>query len=80
MKKNTYIECGKIINTHGFKGGLKIDPWCNTPKDFTSLKRIYISLDGTDQLVEKKIFKASVFKQFVLFELDGINNIDIAMT
>ena len=37
-----YIECGKIINTHGCRGGLKIDPWCNSPEDFTQLKKIYI--------------------------------------
>ena len=37
-----YIECGKIINTHGCRGGLKIEPWCNSAEDFTALKRLYI--------------------------------------
>ena len=79
MKKNAYIECGKIINTHGFRGGLKIDPWCNSPKDFTALKRIYISADGSDQLAEKKVLKSSVFKQFVIAEIEGVDDMDKAM-
>ncbi len=78
MKKNQYIECGKIINTHGFRGGVKIDPWCNTPKDFTSLKRIFLlSNDGV--YTEKKLCSASVFKQFVIAEILGVDDMDKAM-
>ena len=75
--KNIYIECAKIINTHGCHGGIKMESWCNTPEDLASLKKLYIIENG--EYVAKKVKKASVFKQFVLAELDGITDMDTAM-
>lgn len=76
MSKSQFLECGKIINTHGVRGGLKLESWCDTPQDLASLKKIYIK-QGADYKCHK-VKKASVFKQFVLFELEGINDIDAA--
>ena len=78
MRKSQFLECGKIINTHGVRGGLKLESFCDTPQDLASLKKVYIK-NGTDYKCHK-VKRASVFKQFVLFELEGINNIDAAMT
>ena len=78
MSKSQFLECGKIINTHGIKGGLKLESWCDTPEDLASLKKVYLK-NGAEYKCHK-VKRASVFKQFVLFELDGINNIDTAMT
>ena len=72
-----YIECGKIINTHGCKGGLKVDPWCNSAEDFTDLKHFYIkSKNGFDKYTA---LKASIFKQFVILELKEIDDMDKAI-
>ena len=78
IKKDMYIECGKIINTHGFRGGVKLESWCNTPADLAALKRLFIK-SGADTFLEKKVKKASVFKQFVIAELDGVEDMDAAM-
>ena len=72
-----YIECGKIINTHGCHGGLKIDSWCNAPEDLAQMKRVFLSEKSVYK--EYKIKKASVFKQFVLLDLDGITDMDQAI-
>lgn len=72
-----YIECGKIINTHGCHGGLKIDSWCNAPEDLAQMKRVFLLEKGVYK--EYKIKKASVFKQFVLLDLDGITDMDQAI-
>ena len=77
MAKCAYIECGKIINTHGAHGGVKIDPWCNTPKDFASLKKIFFLENG--EYTKKKILKSSVFKQFVIADIEGIDDMDKAI-
>ena len=77
MKKNKFLECGKIINTHGIRGGIKLECWCDTPEDLASLDQIYFSEGGS--YVSHKVKKASVFKQFVLMEIDGICDIDAAM-
>ena len=76
MKKK-YIECGKIINTHGCYGGLKLESWCDSPEVLASMKRIYIENNG--EFVEHKVKKSSVFKQFVLFELAGLTDMDGAI-
>lgn len=73
-----YIECGKIINTHGCKGGLKIEPWCNSAEDFTALKKLYIK--AKNEYIEYSVIKASIFKQFVILELKGINDMDKALS
>lgn len=78
MAKSQYLECGKIINTHGVRGGLKLESWCDTPGDLASLKKVF--LQNGAEYKPYKVKKASVFKQFVLFELDGINDIDTAMS
>ena len=72
-----YIECGKIVNTHGCKGGLKAEPWCNSSKDFTALKRLFTCKRNI--YTEYKVLKASIFKQFVILELEGIDDMDKAL-
>lgn len=73
-----YIECGKIINTHGCKGGLKIDPWCNSSEDFTALKRLYIKVKN--EFIEYTVTKASIFKQFVILELKEVDDMEKALS
>jgi ribosomal 30S subunit maturation factor RimM len=41
MKKSQYLECGKIVNTHGIRGGVKLESWCDTPDDLASLKKVF---------------------------------------
>jgi 16S rRNA processing protein RimM len=72
-----YIECGKIINTHGCKGGLKVEPWCNSPEDFIALKKIYVK--NKNDFLQYTAAKASVFKQFVILELKEIDDMDKAI-
>ena len=77
MAEKKYIECGKIINTHGCYGGVKLESWCDSPDVLAKMKRIYI-LEGGEYR-EMKVKKASIFKQFVLFELDGVTDMDAAI-
>lgn len=77
MAQENYIECGKIVNTHGCFGGVKAESWCNTEKDMAKLKRIFFLKEGAYE--EHKVIKASVFKQFVIFEIDGVTDMDSAM-
>ena len=77
MKTDKYIECAKIINTHGCHDGLKLESWCNTPEDLADLRVVFIK-EG--ELYKKlKVKSSSVFKQFVIVELDQVNTMDEAM-
>ena len=75
MKKQ-YLECGKIINTHGVAGAVKIEPWCDDPYVLARKKHIYF-LKG-EEYKEIKVLSASVFKRFVLATLEGVSDVDSA--
>lgn len=77
MEKKRYIECGKIINTHGCHGGLKLESWCDSPEILASFERIFIKKAGA--YAEFKVKKSAIFKQFVLFDLAGVADMDAAL-
>lgn len=77
MNEEKFLECGKIINTHGIKGALKVESWCDSPEVIADLDRVYTDEKGKPK--EYKVRGASVFKQFVLLELEGIFDIDSAL-
>ncbi len=77
MKKNNYLECGIIINTHGVNGDVKLESLCDTPNILASFKKIYFR-EGTDYRAVK-VLKASVFKNFVIARLDGVDDMDKAI-
>lgn len=77
MAKSKYLECGRIVNTHGVKGAVKVENRCDTPKVLASLKRIYFEKDGVYS--EKRVLHGSVFKEFVIFELEGVSDMDAAL-
>lgn len=37
-----YIECGKIVTTHGLQGELKVQPWCDYPEFLEEFERFYL--------------------------------------
>lgn len=77
MENNKYIECGMIVNTHGCHGGLKLESWCDAPEVLASFKKIFIKKG--EEFEKYKIKKSAIFKQFVLFDLEGITDMDAAI-
>lgn len=72
MKKK-YLETGRIINTHGVRGEVKIDPWADSPDFLCGIKTFYI---------DNKPYKVSdckVHNRFVIAKLDGVDNMDAAV-
>ena len=73
MKNDKYLECGKIVNTHGIRGEVKIVPWADSPEFLCDLPALYI--DGK----AVKLRSARVHKGNVIALLDGINDVNAAM-
>ena len=40
MAKEPYLEAGKIINTFGVRGEVKLDPWCDSAEFLKPLKTL----------------------------------------
>lgn len=76
MKKKQYLECAKIINTHGVRGDVKLESLCDSPEVLASLERVFVLEGGSYREIE--VLHASVFKQFVLATLKGIDDMDKA--
>lgn len=73
MEKSQFIEAGKIINTHGIKGEVKIDVWLDSPEFLKKFKTVYI--DGA----AVKILSARVHKSFLITLLEGVDDVNAAM-
>lgn len=74
--KQAYLECGKIINIHGFRGAVKLESWCDSPSVLAGLKTLWFS-EG-ERMLPRRVRSASVFKQFVIAELEGIEGEEAA--
>ena len=36
-----YLEGGKIVGTHGVRGELRVEPWCDSPAFLKQFKTFY---------------------------------------
>lgn len=72
MKKQ-YLEAGRIVNTHGVRGEVKIEPWADDAAFLTRFKRFY--MDGAPIRVRA----ARVHKNMVIAALDGVEDVNAAM-
>lgn len=71
-----YIEIGKIVNTRGVKGELKIVPLTEKPTRFSDLKILLIQ--DKDKILEKEIEYVKYYKNDVYIKLKEINDLDAA--
>lgn len=76
MEKKQYLECAIIINTHGVRGDVKLESLCDSPEVLASLERVFVLENGKYREIEVK--HASIFKQFVLATLEGVDDMDKA--
>ncbi len=74
--REKYLECGKIINTHGVRGACKIESWCDTPEVLCGVKTLYYK--KKDEYISLEVTKASVHKGCALVYFYGIDSIEAA--
>ena len=68
MKK--FLEIGKVVGTHGVRGEMRVEPWCDTPDFMTRFKTLYLQEGATSW----KIQQARVHKSQVLLKVEGIDS------
>ncbi|MBQ3562466.1 MAG: 16S rRNA processing protein RimM [Clostridia bacterium] len=54
MKKQ-FLETGKITGTHGIRGMVRIQPWCDDIKFLTKIKNFYLDDKGAVKLEKERI-------------------------
>lgn len=73
MAKEPYLEAGKIINTFGVRGEIKLDPWCDSAEFLKPLKTLYI--DG----VPRTIASSRVHKGMLIVRFADVEDVNGAM-
>lgn len=73
--KKPYLEAGQIVGTHGVRGELKIQPWCDSAQFLCGFSVLYLDAEGRSPL---KVQKLRPHKNIVLGVFDGINSVEQA--
>lgn len=68
-----YLEIGKIVTTHGIKGEVKIQPWCDSPEVLCEFDTLY-NKDGS----KTYSIKARPHGNMVIAKIDGIDTVEDA--
>ena len=73
----TMFTIGKIVNTHGVKGEMRVLPMTEDIKRFEKLKKVYVQ---QKDLKEYEISAVRYHKHFVLLKFKGIETLTEAET
>lgn len=71
-----YLQVGKIVNTHGVSGEVKLIPLTDDPKRFDDLEWAYIEKDGV--LSRHDVQRVKHVKNHVIIKFSGIGSMDEA--
>jgi len=68
-----FLEAGRIVDTHGVRGEVRVELWCDGPAFLAGIKTWYI--DGRPFEVQN----ARAYKQFVLAKFVGVGDMNAAL-
>ncbi len=71
-----YLEIGKIVNTYGIKGFVKVIPYTDNITRFKKLKTVFI--EKKNELIQQTIEEVKYSKNVVLLKFKEISNIETA--
>jgi 16S rRNA processing protein RimM len=77
MTKAAYLECGFIQNTHGTKGVLRVQSWCDSPRVLLSLPAVYL-MRATGYVRYAVLGGSGAGGDLVLLKLEGVEDMDAA--
>ncbi len=68
-----FLEAGKIVGTHGVRGDLKVQSWCDSPEVLCEFDTLYL-----DEHTPVTAERAQVHKNIVLMHLAGVDTAEAA--
>ncbi len=73
MPQPPFLEIGQIVGTHGVRGELRVQPWCDAPQVLASFRKLYL------QKGEKTVaVRSRVHKTMVLMTMEGVDTVEQA--
>ena len=70
-----YLEAGKVVTTHGVRGEMKLELWCDGVAFLKKVVRLYASAKGGKCY---KIVSIRPQGQMALLQLEGVEDMDAA--
>jgi len=70
-----YLEIGKIVGTHGLRGELRVDPWCDGADFFKGFQTLYFEDNGSKPV---RLLSARGHGNIVLLCLAGVESVEQA--
>lgn len=64
-----FLEAGQIVGTHGVRGELRVEPWCDSAEFLHRVKRLYFDGGKTDA----GLISSRVHKRLLLVRLKGVD-------
>lgn len=74
MPQKPFLEAGQIVGTHGVRGEVRVQPWCDSAQQLAGFRRLYWDATGTRPV---KI-RARAHKQMALVTLEGVDTVEAA--
>lgn len=71
-----FLQIGKILNTHGTRGEVKAEHWCDSPSVLSSLHTVFLTSNGTQPLTLQRVRTAG---RFLLLTFSEVHSIDCAI-
>jgi 16S rRNA processing protein RimM len=68
-----FLEGGKIVGTHGVRGEMRVECWCDSPQFVAKFKTLYF--DGGKEALE---VKARPHKNIALVKIKGVDTVEKA--
>lgn len=65
-----FLECGKIVTTHGIRGEVKVQPWCDGPAFLKEFSTFYLDAAGSRPV---RPLSVKAVGNMAVIKLDGVD-------
>ena len=70
-----FLELGQVVGTHGVRGELRVNPWCDSPAFAKRFKTLYWDKNGEKPVT---VLSCRPHGNIVLLSLEGVDSIEAA--
>ena len=70
-----YLEVGKVTNTHGIMGEVRVQPWADSPEFLCQFKTLYVD----SAYVPYKVERARPHKNMAIIKFEGVTDVPSAL-
>ena len=70
-----YLQVGKIVSTHGIRGELRVQPWCDGPDYLCRFSTLYFDAEGGGG---RRVLSCRPHGNITLLMLEGVDTLEAA--